>query len=606
MRRKSYVKGSVLNISYIRNFSIIAHIDHGKSTLADRFIELTGAVEKREMKEQILDSMELERERGITIKSQTVLMSYRHKNKTYYLNMIDTPGHVDFSYEVSRAMRASEGVLLLVDATQGVQAQTIANAYMAIEAGCKIIPVINKIDLKSADVTKCKNQITSMIGIDASSAVEISAKTGEGVVGLLERVVELVPAPIGNKQAPLRALVVDSWYDNYKGVVMLVRVMDGNIKSEDKLFLMGTMTELTATEIGVFKPKPSPVYELSAGMVGYVASGIKDISRARVGDTLTELNRKAEKITGYQQAKQIVFAGIYPENPENYDKLKEAIEKLKLNDASISYEPETSGSLGFGFRCGFLGMLHLDIFRERIEREYNLPIVVTSPTVAYHIYYTDGSQRYAINPNDFDNKSRISCIKEPIVKVSILVPSAFIGNIMKLLEERRGVQKQIEYITEKQTKLVYVAPLSEIITDFYDKLKSASKGMASFDYEEYEEKQSDLVKVDLLVNGRKTDSLSFVSVRSKAYRRAREMLIKLRELIPRQLFEVSLQAAIGGKIIAKERIAPLRKNVTSKCYGGDITRKRKLLEKQKEGKKRMKKLGKVLIPTEAFVTLLRR
>jgi len=594
-------------LSCIRNFSIIAHIDHGKSTLADRLIELTGTVEKRDMKEQLLDSMELERERGITIKSQTILMRYLYNNENYYLNMIDTPGHVDFSYEVSRALRASEGVLLVVDATQGVQAQTIANAYMAIEAGCKVIPVINKIDLQSADVEGCKEQIRFMIGIDAAEAIEISAKSGKGVDRIIESIIKQIPPPVGDKTAPLKTLIVDSWYDNYKGVVMVTRIMDGSIKSEDKLFLMGTKTELTATEVGVFKPKPVSIGELSTGMVGYVASGIKDISLARVGDTLTHFNNRTEKkIVGYSEAKPIVFAGIYPENPENYDKLKEAIKKLKLNDAAISYEPETSNSLGFGFRCGFLGMLHLDISKERIEREHGIPIVVTSPTVAYHIYYTDESESYAVSPNDFDDRSRIRFIKEPIVKITILVPSCFIGNIMKLLDERRGIQKEIEYITERQAKLVYTVPLSEIITDFYDNLKSLSKGMASFDYEQHEEQRSDLVKVDILINGNKTDSLSFVSVRQKVYSSGREILEKLRALIPRQLFEVSIQAAIGGKIIAKERIAPLRKNVTSKCYGGDITRKRKLLEKQKEGKKRMKKLGKVLIPTEAFITLLRR
>ena len=416
--------------------------------------------------------MELERERGITIKSQTVLMRYLYNNENYYLNMIDTPGHVDFSYEVSRALRASEGVLLVVDATQGVQAQTIANAYMAIEAGCKVIPVINKIDLQSADVEACREQIHSMIGIDAAEAIEISAKSGKGVDRIITSIIEQIPPPAGDKTAPLKSLIVDSWYDNYKGVVMVTRIIDGSIKPEDKLFLMGTMTELTAAEVGVFKPKPVPIGELSTGMVGYVASGIKDISLARVGDTLTRCNnRTKKKIVGYSEAKPIVFAGIYPENPENYDKLKEAIKKLKLNDAAISYEPETSNSLGFGFRCGFLGMLHLDISKERIEREHGIPIVVTSPTVAYHIYYTDESEGYAVSPNDFDDRSRIRFIKEPIVKITILVPSRFIGNIMKLLDERRGIQKEIEYITERQAKLVYTVPLSEIITDFYDNLK---------------------------------------------------------------------------------------------------------------------------------------
>ncbi len=594
-------------IESIRNFSIIAHIDHGKSTLADRLIELTETVEKREMQDQLLDSMEIERERGITIKSQTIAMNYNYQGKDYHINMIDTPGHVDFSYEVSRALKACEGVLLVVDATQGVQAQTIANTYMAVDEGCKIIPVINKIDLPTADIDGCRDQINSILGIDASDAIEISAKSGFGVKEIIETIIKQIPSPTGEPEKPLKALIVDSWYDNYKGVVMVIKVVDGSIKASDELYLMGSGSKLSAGEIGLFKPKPISCSILTTGMVGYIASGIKDLSSIGVGDTLTNCaNPAKERIEGYKQVKPIVFAGIYPEDPDNYDKLKEALEKLKLNDASISYEPETSNSLGFGFRIGFLGMLHMDISKERIERENNISVVITSPTVAYHVFYTNGSDKYAVNPNDFDDRSRIASIKEPIIKITILVPSQFIGNIMKILEERRGEMQNLSYITENQAMITYIVPLHEIITDFYDQLKSLSKGMASFDYEAFGEKESDLVKVDILINSSKIDALSFVSIKSKAYTKGRDIIKRLQKLIPRQLFEVSIQAAIGGKIIAKERVSAMRKNVTAKCYGGDITRKRKLLEKQKAGKKRMKRFGTVLVPTETFITLFRR
>ncbi len=582
----------------IRNFSIIAHIDHGKSTLADRILEFTGAVSPREMREQFLDTMEIERERGITIKAQTVRISY----KGHTFNLIDTPGHVDFSYEVSRSLAACEGALLLVDATQGVEAQTIANTYLALEGNLEIVPVINKIDLPSADIERTKMEIENLIGIPGDECLLVSAKEGTGIEELLDAIVERIPPPKGNLDDPLKALVFDSWYDNYLGVVFLVRVFDGTLRKGDRIMLMSTGKGYEVLKLGAFTPKPKEVESLSAGEVGFVVAGIKEIKDVRIGDTLTHQERPAEKpLPGFKPMKPMVFAGFYPVDPGRYNDLRSALEKLSLNDSSIIFEPETSEALGFGFRCGFLGLLHMEVVRERLEREFELELVATSPNVAYKVITTKGEEITVESPSDFPDPQRIKSIMEPFVKAVIYLPSEYLGQVLKLCESKRGKQISMEYLSKDRVILTYELPLSEILVDFYDKLKSYTRGLASMDYDFTGYRESNLVKLDILLNGKKVDQLSFIVHKEKAYEKGREVTQKLKKVIPRQLFEVVIQAAIGSRVIARETIKPLRKNVTAKCYGGDITRKRKLLEKQKEGKKRMKRIGKVDVPQEAFL-----
>ncbi len=582
----------------IRNFSIIAHIDHGKSTLADRILEFTGAVSPREMREQFLDTMEIERERGITIKAQTVRISY----KGHTFNLIDTPGHVDFSYEVSRSLAACEGALLLVDATQGVEAQTIANTYLALEGNLEIVPVINKIDLPSADIERTKMEIENLIGIPGDECLLVSAKEGTGIEELLDAIIERIPPPKGNLDDPLKALVFDSWYDNYLGVVFLVRVFDGILKKGDRIMLMSTGKGYEVLKLGAFTPKPKEVESLSAGEVGFVVAGIKEIKDVRIGDTLTHQERPAEKpLPGFKPMKPMVFAGFYPVDPGRYNDLRSALEKLSLNDSSIIFEPETSEALGFGFRCGFLGLLHMEVVRERLEREFELELVATSPNVAYKVITTKGEEITVESPSDFPDPQRIKSIMEPFVKAVIYLPSEYLGQVLKLCESKRGKQISMEYLSKDRVILTYELPLSEILVDFYDKLKSYTRGLASMDYDFTGYRESNLVKLDILLNGKKVDQLSFIVHKEKAYEKGREVTQKLKKVIPRQLFEVVIQAAIGSRVIAREVIKPLRKNVTAKCYGGDITRKRKLLEKQKEGKKRMKRIGKVDVPQEAFL-----
>ncbi|WP_035587827.1 translation elongation factor 4 [Hippea jasoniae] len=591
--------------SNIRNFSIIAHIDHGKSTLADRLIELTGALSKREMKQQVLDNLEVERKHGITVKAQTARLKYSYNGNEYILNMIDTPGHVDFGYEVSKSLKACEGCLLVVDATQGVEAQTIANAYLAIDNNLEIIPVINKIDLPSADVEKTKREIEDALGIDASTAIEISAKTGENVEKVLEAIIERIPHPKGNLNEPLRALVIDSWYDNYRGVVFIVRVFDGEFKVGDKIMMYSTKKEYEVEELGYFTPKQVKVDGLSAGEVGYVIANIKNIKEAVVGDTLTlSKNPTTKPFEGFQKPKPFVFAGLYPTNPEDYDDLAEALEKLQLNDASLTVEKEKSDSLGFGFRCGFLGVLSMNITKERLEEEFDLDVVMTTPSVLYKVEKTNSEIIEISNPSQLPPPQTIKAIYEPMVDAEIITPSEFVGNLIKLLQDRRGNQKELLYIAQDRVLLRYRLPLSEILVDFYDKLKSLSRGYASFDYEFAGFEKADLTKLIILVNSKEIDSFSLIVPKEKAYRIAREVLKNLKQYIPKQLFEVRLQAKVGGKIIAKETIGALRKDVLAKCYGGDITRKKKLLEKQKEGKKRLKKLGNVSISKEAFIKLM--
>ena len=598
----------MIDQSHIRNFSIIAHIDHGKSTLSDRLIELCGAVEKREMSEQILDNMDLERERGITIKARAVGLTYKAKDgETYTLNLIDTPGHVDFNYEVSRSLAACEGAVLVVDASQGVEAQTLANTYLALEHDLEILPVINKIDLPAADPERTKTEIEDIIGIPAMDAPEISAKNGINVEAVPEYIVQHVPAPKGDAAAPLKALIFDSQYDAYRGVIVLVRVVDGVIRKDTPIRLMATGAEYKVLEVGHLRPMGlDPCDELAAGDVGYFTASIKNVENTRVGDTVTESVRPcAEALPGYRPARSMVYCGIYTEDGSKFPDLRDALDKLKLNDASLSYEPETSIALGYGFRCGFLGMLHTEVIQERLEREFNLDLVTTLPSVIYEVKKTDGTTVFVDNPHNYPDPASIAEALEPFVKVTIITPNEFVGNIMPLCQERRGVYKNMQYLDQRLVEMHYEMPLNEIIYDFFDTLKAKTKGYASLDYELSEYVPSDLVKVDMLLNGDQVDALSFIAHREKAYGRARKLCEKLRDNIPRQLFEVPVQAAIGGKIIARETVRAMRKDVLAKCYGGDITRKKKLLEKQKEGKKKMRQLGTVQIPTEAFLAVLK-
>ena len=598
----------MIDQSHIRNFSIIAHIDHGKSTLSDRLIELCGAVEKREMSEQILDNMDLERERGITIKARAVGLTYKVKDgETYTLNLIDTPGHVDFNYEVSRSLAACEGAVLVVDASQGVEAQTLANTYLALEHDLEILPVINKIDLPAADPERTKTEIEDIIGIPAMDAPEISAKNGINVEAVPEYIVQHVPAPKGDAAAPLKALIFDSQYDAYRGVIVLVRVVDGVIRKDTPIRLMATGAEYKVLEVGHLRPMGlDPCDELAAGDVGYFTASIKNVEDTRVGDTVTESARPcAEALPGYRPARSMVYCGIYTEDGSKFPDLRDALDKLKLNDASLSYEPETSIALGYGFRCGFLGMLHMEVIQERLEREFNLDLVTTLPSVIYEVKKTDGTTVFVDNPHNYPDPASIAEALEPFVKVTIITPNEFVGNIMPLCQERRGVYKNMQYLDQRLVEMHYEMPLNEIIYDFFDTLKAKTKGYASLDYELSEYVPSDLVKVDMLLNGDQVDALSFIAHREKAYGRARKLCEKLRDNIPRQLFEVPVQAAIGGKIIARETVRAMRKDVLAKCYGGDITRKKKLLEKQKEGKKKMRQLGTVQIPTEAFLAVLK-
>ena len=598
----------MIDQSHIRNFSIIAHIDHGKSTLSDRLIELCGAVEKREMSEQILDNMDLERERGITIKARAVGLTYKAKDgETYTLNLIDTPGHVDFNYEVSRSLAACEGAVLVVDASQGVEAQTLANTYLALEHDLEILPVINKIDLPAADPERTKTEIEDIIGIPAMDAPEISAKNGINVEAVPEYIVQHVPAPKGDAASPLKALIFDSQYDAYRGVIVLVRVVDGVIRKDTPIRLMATGAEYKVLEVGHLRPMGlDPCDELAAGDVGYFTASIKNVEDTRVGDTVTESVRPcAEALPGYRPARSMVYCGIYTEDGSKFPDLRDALDKLKLNDASLSYEPETSIALGYGFRCGFLGMLHMEVIQERLEREFNLDLVTTLPSVIYEVKKTDGTTVFVDNPHNYPDPASIAEALEPFVKVTIITPNEFVGNIMPLCQERRGIYKNMQYLDQRLVEMHYEMPLNEIIYDFFDTLKAKTKGYASLDYELSEYVPSDLVKVDMLLNGDQVDALSFIAHREKAYGRARKLCEKLRDNIPRQLFEVPVQAAIGGKIIARETVRAMRKDVLAKCYGGDITRKKKLLEKQKEGKKKMRQLGTVQIPTEAFLAVLK-
>jgi GTP-binding protein LepA len=597
-----------MNIDKIRNFSIIAHIDHGKSTLADRLLEFTGTISAREMQDQFLDKMDIERERGITIKAQTVRLKYRAKDgNEYIINLIDTPGHVDFTYEVSRSLAACEGAILVVDASQGVEAQTLANTYLAIENNLEIIPVLNKIDLPNADPERIRKEIEDIIGLDASEAILASAKEGIGTEDILEAIINKIPPPKGDIDKPLKSLIFDSWYDSYQGAIILTRVFDGKIYKGMRIKLFSTGRIYEVDKVGCFGPYMYEKESLEAGEVGFIIAGIKEIKHTKVGDTITDDDNPVnEPLPGFKTIKPMVFSGLYPSESGDYELLRNALEKLQLNDSSFTYEPETSIALGFGFRCGFLGLLHMEIVKERLEREYSLNLINTVPTVVYKVEKTNGEVIFIDNPVKLPKPNEIKAIMEPYVKVTIHLPEEYIGAILSLCEERRGIQKEIRYITENRAIIIYELPLNEIITDFYDKLKSSTRGYASMDYEHLDFRRADLVRLDILINGDMIDSLSIITPREKAYYRGREIVSNMRKLIPRQLFEVVIQASIGSKVISRESISPLRKNVTAKCYGGDITRKRKLLEKQKLGKKRMKQLGKVEIPQEVFLSLLKR
>jgi len=594
-------------ISKIRNFSIIAHIDHGKSTLADRILERTGALTQREMQSQVLDDMELERERGITIKARAVRLAHRAADgEEYVFNLIDTPGHVDFSYEVSRSLAACEGAILVVDATQGVEAQTLANAYLAVNGGLEILPVVNKVDLPSADVVRAREQIEQVVGIDATHAVETSAKTGVGVDELLERIVADIPAPKGDAAAPLKALLFDSWYDVYRGVACLVRVVDGVLRKRDKIQFVATGRVYTVEELGTYHPKPREVDELGPGEVGYVFANIKDLIQAKIGDTVTHPDRPTPNpYPGFQEVKPMVFAGLFPVVSDDYEDLRDAVEKMRLNDASFSFEPESSAALGFGFRCGFLGLLHMEIIQERLEREFNLDLITTAPGVRYRINTTDGQQVEISSPAQLPHLSKVDSIEEPYIRSTIVTRDEFVGGILALAQDRRGIQKGLQYVSTDRVLIEYDFPLAEVIHDFYDKLKSVSRGYASFDYELADYRKGEVVKLDILVNGEPLDALAIMVHRDKAYAKGSALVAKMKELIPRQLFEVVLQAAIGSRVIARSTVKALRKDVLAKCYGGDISRKRKLLEKQKEGKKRMKQVGSVEIPQDAFLAVLK-
>ncbi|WP_456373992.1 translation elongation factor 4 [Thiolapillus sp.] len=592
-------------LDHIRNFSIIAHIDHGKSTIADRFIQICGGLTEREMEAQVLDSMDLERERGITIKAQSVTLDFKARDgETYKLNFIDTPGHVDFSYEVSRSLAACEGALLVVDAAQGVEAQSVANCYTAIEQGLEVVPVLNKIDLPSAEPERVITEIEEIIGIEAEDALRVSAKTGLGIEELLESLVERVPPPAGDPEGPLQALIIDSWFDPYVGVISLIRVMNGSIRRRDKFVIMSSGRTYQAEKVGVFTPKRKDMPELGTGEVGYVIAGIKEIDAAPVGDTITLADNPAdEPLPGFKEMQPRVFAGLYPISSDDYENFREALQKLRLNDAALHFEPETSQALGFGFRCGFLGMLHMEIIQERLEREYDLDLITTAPTVIYEVEKTDGVLVMVDNPADLPDPGQIAEIREPIIEAHILVPQDYLGNVISLCIEKRGVQKNMQYLGG-QVQLVYDLPMNEVVLDFFDRLKSVSRGYASFEYELDRFQAARLVKLDILINGERVDALSLIVHRDYAESRGRELTEKMKEIIPRQMFEVAIQAALGSKIIARSTVKALRKNVTAKCYGGDITRKRKLLEKQKAGKKRMKQVGRVEIPQEAFLAVL--
>ena len=593
-------------LDYVRNFCIVAHIDHGKSTLADRLIEVTNTVAKRDMSAQLLDSMDIEQERGITIKLAPTTMKYNYKGQDYTLNLIDTPGHVDFSYEVSRSLLACEGAIVLVDATQGVQAQTLANVYLALDANLEIVPVINKIDLASADVEGCREEIENVIGLDASDAPAISAKNGINIEAVLQQVIEKVPAPKGDINAPLKALIFDSYYDSYKGAVSMVRVVDGQVKVGDKILFMSSGKTFDVTEVGIFTPRPVEKDILQTGDVGYICGSIKTVCDTRVGDTITSAtNPTQHALPGFKQAVSVVFCGIFPLDGDKYADLKDALEKLKLNDASINYVPETSGALGSRFRVGFLGLLHMEIITERLEREFNLDIITTAPSVEYKVIDKSGQELMISNPTMLPSPTSIERMEEPMVKMEIITPSEYIGNVMDIAQDRRGEFKDMQYLDTKRAKLTYIMPLNEIVFDFFDKIKSSSKGYASIDYTFDSYKPSELTKVDILLNGEKCDALSFISHKDKAYGRGKAMCEKLKDVIPRQMFEIPIQAVIGAKVIARETVKALRKDVLAKCYGGDITRKRKLLEKQKEGKKRMRRLGSVDLPSEAFISILK-
>lgn len=595
-----------MDSSFIRNFSIIAHIDHGKSTLADRLLEMTGALSQREMLDQVLDDMDLERERGITIKAHAVRLNYRADDgNTYILNLIDTPGHVDFTYEVSRSLASCEGALVIIDASQGVEAQTLANVYLAMDNELAMIPIINKIDLPGADIERVKDQIEDILGFDSDEALLISAKEGIGIKEVLEAIVKRIPQPKGDINKPLKALIFDSWFDSYNGAVVLTRVIDGEVKKGDKILLMSNNKAYEVSQIGILTPKPVDLPSLSSGEVGFITAGIRKISDTKIGDTITSAtNPTKEAFPGYKEVKSMVFSGLYTIISDDYQNLRDALEKLRLNDSAFTYEPETSLALGFGFRCGFLGLLHMEIIRERLEREYNLSLITTAPTVIYKVRKTDGRLIEVDNPSKLPSQQLIVKIEEPIISANILTPNEYVGDILQLCQDKRGIQKEIQYLDERRVMISYELPFNEIALDFYDKLKSISKGYASFDYNFLCYREGNLVKLDILLNGEAVDALSLIVHKDKAYYKGRDLAEKMRGIIPRQMFEVAIQAAIGSKVIARETVKALRKNVTAKCYGGDITRKRKLLERQKEGKKRMKQIGRVEIPQEAFMAIL--